>query len=335
MKAPDTRCTRAPALALLLIPSACSGPELYVENDVFAGSDKDYTSGVRLQNTLTAADTPELLRDVTRIMRPLKDQDPTEVGFVIGHHIYTPEDTDATALIPDDRPYTGWLYAGLARFDSDFKESSDPSNDDVTTVELLLGVIGPLAQGEEFQNGIHDLIGSDEAMGWDNQLDDEITAMIAAQRQVRSLAGGLGPIKFDLLSRASLSVGTPFTEAEIGETLRLGLWLPRDFGVSVNEPALVSPATVRRYQRERSFYVFGDAAGRVVGYNSFLDGNLDGDSHSVDRELFVADLALGAALQLNRFRMAYTLVYRTPEFEEQDEGQVFGSFSIGLTERSQ
>lgn len=323
-----------PTLGLLAL-GACSGPELYVENDVFGGSDQDYTSGVRYQNTLTNADTPGFFRDVTDLMRPFKEEEATEVGFVLGHHIYTPEHTEVATLLPDERPYAGWLYAGLARFDTDFDQDRSNLEDDVTTVELLVGVVGPSAYGEEAQDLIHDLIGSDEAQGWDNQLEDEITLMISAQRQVRSLAGELGPLGFDFLSRASLSVGTPYTDAEIGETLRFGLGLPRDFGVSVNEPALVSPATVRRYQKERSFYLFGDVAGRAVGWNTFLDGNLFEDSHSVDREVFVADLAVGAALQYDRLRLTYTLVYRTPEFEEQDEGQVFGSLSFGITEREQ
>ena len=329
------RLTAALATVVTAGLCACSGPEIYFENDVFANSDKDYTNGIRFQNTITAEDAPEVVKDVTGILRPFKDEDPTEVGFVLGHHIYTPEDTDASALIRNDRPYAAWAYAGLARFDTDFDPSSDPTSDDVTTVELLVGVIGPSAGGEQLQNGVHDIIGSDDVEGWDNQLEDELTLMVAAQRQVRSWAGGIGPLKADLLSRAAFSVGTPYTEAEIGETLRIGLNLPRDFGVAVNEPALVSPATVRRYREPRSFYLFADVAGRGVAHNSFLDGNLFRDSHSVDREPFVADFAVGAALQWDLLRLTYTLVYRTREFEEQDEGQVFGSLSFGLTDREQ
>ena len=47
--------------------------------------------------------------------------------------------------------------------------------------------------------------------------------------------------------------------------------------------------------------------------------------------LFVADLSAGVAVNYKNTKLAYALVYRTKEFEEQDEAQVFGTLSLNWT----
>lgn len=314
---------------------ACSGPELYLENDALGigrSSDRHYTSGLRYQNTITRDDAPEWIRDATNLLRPFKDRDATEVGFFLGQHIYTPEDLETRELIEDDRPYAGWLYAGIARLDSDWGDDGDRS-DDLTTMELTLGVVGPEALGEETQKAVHEITDSEEPEGWDNQLDTEPTLMLSWLRQSRPWEAELGAVGFDLINHAGARLGTPYTDAQIGTSLRIGRNLPKDFGVLPNEPSLVNPATVREERSPSSVYLFLGVNGRGVAYNTFLDGNLDGDSHSVDKEPFVGEALAGFAVQRGRFRFTYTWVLRTPEFEESDEDQIFGSISISWTAR--
>src|SRR5690606_33197193 len=54
-------------------------------------------------------------------------------------------------------------------------------------------------------------------------------------------------------------------------------------------------------------------------------------SHSVTRKPFVADLYSGASVLWRRWTFTYTHVYRSPEFEGQHDGQLFGSFSVSYT----
>ncbi|MCA1605284.1 MAG: lipid A deacylase LpxR family protein, partial [Acidobacteria bacterium] len=67
---------------------------------------------------------------------------------------------------------------------------------------------------------------------------------------------------------------------------------------------------------------------RFIAYNIFLDGNADGDSLSVDKEPLVADIQVGAVGTIGWLHLAYTHVYRTQEFEEQDRGDRFGAISL-------
>jgi len=78
-------------------------------------------------------------------------------------------------------------------------------------------------------------------------------------------------------------------------------------------------------------YLFLRADGRAVARNIFLDGNTYTDSHSVSKNLFVADLSAGVAINYKNTKLAYALVYRTEEFKEQDDAQVFGTGSLNWT----
>ena len=69
----------------------------------------------------------------------------------------------------------------------------------------------------------------------------------------------------------------------------------------------------------------------MVFQNIFLDGNTTKDSHHVSKERFVADFKLGVAFQVGAVEVSYTQVVRTPEFRGNNDPQVFGSVTVGLT----
>ena len=56
------------------------------------------------------------------------------VGFSLGQKILTPENTQSSILVQDDRPYARWLYGGLS--------FTSKTADRMDTFELQLGVIG-------------------------------------------------------------------------------------------------------------------------------------------------------------------------------------------------
>jgi hypothetical protein len=48
----------------------------------------------------------------------------------------------------------------------------------------------------------------------------------------------------------------------------------------------------------------------------------------VDKKPFVGDLQTGLVVQWKRFRITYTQIFRTKEFDGQDDGDLFGSLSL-------
>ena len=154
-----------------------------LENDLFADTDQNYTSGVAftaVSHDIVGQLKPECLPTPVRLQAELitllnpgfwaDAENPAHSQNVVvkfGQSMYTPQDPARTDLILNDRPYAGLLYVGMAWN----RRKHEPQGDSeiLDTRELTLGVIGPLALAEEAQNLVHDVIGVDQFQGWDNQ----------------------------------------------------------------------------------------------------------------------------------------------------------------------
>jgi hypothetical protein len=86
---------------------------LLVENDVFTGSDQHYTNGLRLTYLSHEDDVAPYIRRFAAAMPFVADGARLRMGYAIGHNIYSPNNTRAVALVPNERPYAGYLYAGM------------------------------------------------------------------------------------------------------------------------------------------------------------------------------------------------------------------------------
>lgn len=310
---------------------------LYLENDLFAGTDRYYTSGIKLSwsspDLEKFSDTPYAspLLPLFNIIPYINETDyQKNLVFALGQNIYTPDNTEAFELIDDDRPYAGWLYLGIGVV----WKNADVRN----SLVLNLGVVGPWSYAQETQRLVHDLRNLDHPKGWDNQLHNELGATLVYERKWRwpkhERRSGLD---WEMLPHAGAALGNVQTYANIGAELRAGLNLPDDFGTPAIGPAATTSTPVDgslgadRSRFDLGLYVFARADGRAVGRNIFLDGNTFGDSHSVGHNPFVADLSVGAAINIKNTKLAYAFVYRTKEFSSQEEAQVFGTVSLNWT----
>ena len=292
-----------------------------VENDKFTGTDEHYTNGVELTYLTAKDDVPQWLRSAAVYLPGVRESAALRTGYVLGQSIFTPGNTLTAAPLPDDRPYAGWLYGGLALVAEDGGR--------LDTWELQLGIVGPSARGKEVQNSFHDLIGTDEAAGWDNQLHDEFGYALIYERKWRNLLEHQGTgLGVDVTPYVGGSLGNVGTYLEVGATLRIGNDLPNDYGAPRIRPSL--PGSNFFLPRDNfGWYLFAGAGGRAVAYNIFLDGNTDGDSLGVDRKPFVGELQAGLVTSIGGARLAYTYVLRTREFDGQDKPDRFGS--VGLS----
>ena len=171
--------------------------------------------------------------------------------FALGQNIYTPDNTETTNFIPDDRPYAGWLYLGMGVV----WKNAEVRN----SLVLDLGVVGPWAYGQESQRLIHDLRGLGHPSGWDNQLDNEVGAVLLYERMWRwpkhERRSGLD---WELLPHAGAAVGNVQTYANLGGELRAGLNLPDDFGTdTISTSASTSTPVDGRMGADRSRFDLG------------------------------------------------------------------------------
>jgi lipid A 3-O-deacylase len=294
---------------------------LLIENDVIAATDQHYTNGLELSYLSVHDGVPGSLRPGVVRLPGVAGDDVMRFGVSLGQQIYTPDNIETAAPLPDERPYAGWLYLGLALVADDGNE--------LDTWVLDLGVVGPSARGEEVQNGFHEAISGDHANGWDNQLHDEFGAALLYEHRWRNIyAKKFDGFGLDVSPHLGFSLGNVATYANGGLTLRLGNAVSTDYGVPRIRPSLPGSAFFDPTSDGLRWYVFAGVDLRGVAHNIFLDGNSDGDSLSVDKKPFVAELQSGFAIVWHRVRFAYTYVLRSKEFEAQNEPDRFASVGI-------
>ena len=203
----------------------------------------------------------------------------------------------------------------------------------LNTFELTVGIVGPSAYGEDIQNSVHEYADVSTAKGWDNQLRDEPGILLSWQQSLKMSTFDYGGAQFDFIPNYGITLGNVFTYANLGGEARFGFNVPDDFGTSLIRPGsnLSSPLKPPEKSSDFGVHVFVGAEGRAVLQNIFLDGNTWKDSHSVDKKHFVADMYAGLAFTWRRFRLAYTHAFRTPEFDNQDDGQQFGSINLSYS----
>jgi lipid A 3-O-deacylase len=310
---------------------------VYWENDVFADTDRNYTNGIKLTwSTPFLAEgqedshLPQWSYPVLNSL-PLVNDPSTKraISLSIGQNIYTPEDTKEKDLIEDDRPYAGYTYVAAGFHNKDARRQN--------SWEFDIGLVGPLTSAEEIQNFVHDTIGSPNTKGWGNQLGNELTVDIICESKWKLFQSyrddGIG---FDTFYHLGGRVGNVFTYANTGVEFRVGWYLPNNFGSC---PIRAGCETNQAFNDDRigisrmekfNVHFFAGVDGRAVLRDMFLDGNMFQDSHSIDKEPYVADIIGGISLGNTRFKMSYAYVYRTKEFETQEKPQVFGAITISF-----
>ncbi len=298
-----------------------------IENDKFiSGTDRDYTTGTHLSWLSAPGDVPNWANELAASIPLLASGGKRRIGYNFGQSIFTPEDTEASALVRDDRPYAGWLYGGVALL------SEKPNTLD--TIQLDVGIVGPHAYGEQVQNSFHRLIGSPKSRGWDNQLEDEPGVLLIYERKWRTpdwrFSDDNSRLGIDATPHIGATLGNVFTYAATGVGLRIGQNLPSDFGPPRIRPGLSGAGFFDLERGDIAWYFFASAEGRAVARNIFLDGNSFHDSHSVDKETFVGDFQLGFAFMINSMRITYAQVFRTSEYEGDEAFASFGTLSLSL-----
>ena len=290
------------------------------ENDSFAGTDRNYTNGVRLSWLSGTGDT-DGVSDLVAQWLGADEYAVVRRGIAFGHSLFSPEDISTDQPLPLQHPYAGWLYLEYTPLIQ--------QADRVDQFTFQIGLIGPSAGGEYAQNEFHAVIGEPEALGWDNQLRDELTLGVAWDRRLRRVAViELGALSVDLTPTVGFSVGTVQTNAKLGAMLRLGNDLQVDYGPPRVRPSL-SGANFFNPVDRLSWYAFAGAEGRYVIHNRFLDGSvmLEDDSLLTSNR-WVGDVQLGVAVQYRQSQFAFTIVRRTEEWAEQTEPQRFGAVSL-------
>lgn len=294
------------------------------ENDLYTGSgDAYYTNGARAA-WLDADFQPPWFADWLVQRLPFMDATaPMVVQYSLGQNLYTPQDITLATSQPADRPWAAYLYGSVG--------ITEGTREQVNDLELSVGWVGPGALGEPTQKLVHRLVEARNPKGWDNQLDDEPIINVSFQRRWPTFVEmPLHKSQITLAPHTGVALGNARTHAAAGLTLR---W-DSDKDAVVDNPVRVRPSLpgTGYFQGEAHpvLTLFLGSEARAVARDIFLDGNTFESSPHVNKRPLVADMQAGALLTYKRVQLGYTAVYRTPEFDGQRNGQVFGAITLGV-----
>lgn len=316
---------------------------LYFDNDLFSGSDRDYTNGVRLSWISENRDITDL-GSFQRLLRRISGDsnsfaafrsitgfdDPTDIqynyGFSLTQLMFTPDDSASFAQPLGERRYAGWLGLGFSLHVKDDRI--------LNSVEFTIGTTGPNSLAENSQDLIHSARDIDKFNGWDEQIPNEITADLSfvQKRRADFIKWNYGVFRMDGLTEWGVRLGTFRTSAHVGGFFRLGFNLPPDF----SDPRLSDTAYSHRYFDSNDLYVgnwsvyllFG-ATGRGIAHDATLDGPLFSDFNTGNtREPFVGEVFAGAGIRYRDVELSYVHTWRTREYKEQAEAADFGSVAF-------
>ncbi len=295
--------------------------------------DRHYTHGIRLSATTGDLEDPawrepfSVLSEFTPLFAQQTGPDIARRYnlVILGQNMYTPEDWRPFNPDRRDWPFAGWLYSG-------FGLMQDTRGESFEELDLKLGLIGPGSMALQTQTKYHLLIHVQPFNGWHAQLHDEPTLDLfyGQKRRYNLLTSSDGVWGAEVLPEAGLRIGNVYDYVSGGAVARLGANLGMDYGpphVELNSGAdYINPT--RAVKGSLGFYVFGGALGRLVARNLFLDGNSFKSSPHLTKIPAVGDFEAGAALLFGHWRLAYTYLYRTQEFEHEAGDDHYGSLDL-------
>lgn len=299
------------------------------ENDIWAAyTDRDYTNGIRLQLAYEADGRVggvdgALGRGLSALM-PLAGRAERDgrvaYTFGIGQHIYTPEEIGVAELITNDRPYAGYLYGRVG--------VEAEAGDDFEALHVELGVVGPAAGAGEVQGVIHDIIGSTDPLGWPFQISNEPVANAYYSRARRFWLNKDGDTKSAIIPFINLAGGNFQTYAGGGAMLRIGSNIDRAFlPVMRNEAPFPGSSLGDTSGRGGWGFTLGGGV-RYVAHNIVFEGGSIDDIYTVVPEDVVADIVAGVDYSFGNWRLSYTAVWRSKDYEIADESHIFAAIGV-------
>lgn len=302
---------------------------LTVENDIFTGSDNNYTNGLALAWATGPVETYEegsFVRSWGRFWSFLPfvgdDGYQTYAAWALGQEMHTPDDTSNPDPPTSDQPYAGILY-----LDSVLRAQSERWRH---TWNLRLGIVGPASQADETQTEFHKLIGGDKPLGWDTQLPNEpivnVTYSAAYLLDQENLGGSAA---WRLIPVGDVSLGTYLTAIELGMYSEIGWNLVDAYSYTTLRGGFSASSTLGVGPIDGwSVSLFGGLGGLGVAHFLPLDGTVFRDSRSVDSKPLVGLGTVGVAVRHGRLVLTMEASYTTDAFEGQKQSAEFGTLNV-------
>jgi hypothetical protein len=265
---------------------------VYYDNDLFAGTNRYYTSGLRIEYI-----APSCFYFLTsRLLFRWGLRSRTYYGFSVSHQLYTPESLTRPYQDGGDRPFAGTLSV------SHFMISNLRDERMRFLTEVQLGLIGPLAGGRSLAQG-------------DSLWEDQVKLDLLLGYRARLEKGLFEPNVFDLSAYGEAQLNTGLTYAEAGAVIRLGRLNPPFYELDFSLRSSRAGREIHDWQ----LFVFAQGAARLVGYDATLQGGLLNRSSPYtlagsDLRRFVPRGSVGFTFIYRFLGLGYEHVFQGPQF---------------------
>lgn len=266
----------------------------YYDNDLFAGTNRYYTSGLRVEYI-----APSCFYVITsRLLLRWGLRSRTYYGFSVSHQLFTPEQLSSGYQDQGDRPFAGKLEA------SHFMISNLRDERIRFLTELQVGLLGPLAGGQ-YLNPAPDSL-------WAEQVGLDLLLGYRARLE----KGIFDPQFFDLSAYGEAQLNTGLTYAEVGATVRFGRLNPPFYDLNFALHSIRANREIYEWQ----LFGYVEGAARLVGYDATLQGGLinRGSPYTLsgeDLRRFVPRGSVGVTFLHRLIGLGYEHTFLGPQFQ--------------------
>lgn len=298
--------------------------QINVENDVFTGTDNQYTSGVRAEYTGARGEVPALLAPVRDALSAVSGEDAEWSVFGgAAQTMHTPPNISVPRPGSEQRPYLGHLYGYIGLMAEQERQ--------LDVFRLQLGVIGPPSLGEAAQKELHRRIDSPHPEGWETQLRTQPVVGLQFQRILRDgveFDALKAPFRAEILPHLRLAAGNLETYGAAGATVRFGQNYGEDFG-PITRFLEASGSGAGRGAEGFGWSVFAGVEGRAYVLPGTVEGPLLAHRRGPNAEPLVGDLFIGGSLSYGPADLNYSYVIRSKEYADEPDTNQFGAHKFG------
>ncbi len=290
-----------------------------IDNDIFLGNDNGYTNGIYFSRFEVGDQNDQLTPDwlVTPLAWSADMEGPVRTlqAYSLGQIMLTPEDITIDDPPLEDLPYSGTLF-----FNSTFITMNESYADSVGTV---IGIVGPSSGAEATQKWVHEVVGADEPLGWDTQLEDELVFQFLRGRLWRSWRRL--DDRMDFLFLAEGGFGTLSSFAAGGMLFRFGSELSSTFAT----PLLINTRSANPAAISGGWYLYAGARMEYVFNQIFTDGNTYRDSRSIEFDQSQIGLTTGVAYSWQQASITIALFDSNVTDKAARDVNQFGTLTFG------
>jgi lipid A 3-O-deacylase len=280
----------------------------HYDNDFFTKTDYYYSQGITLEYVHPAI--KKFLLSKILLQPPGAS---LQYGIAFNIFGYTPTSIRSDSILYGDRP-----YASCMTFKT-FVVASDSARQQHISSAVSIGIIGPAAQGEEIQTGIHRWLKNVLPKGWQYQVHNDIILdyQFSYEKKLLNISN-----YFLLNSIAEARLGTLNDKLGAGFNFMTG---------NFNNPW--QPG--RPNKKKIEYYLYGQSRVYLTGYDASLQGGLFNrespytiSSADISRLVLRADA--GMIVNFKKLYLSYTQSLLSREFR-MGRYHRWGGISFGVS----